>query len=82
MKSFLKTASALFAVALIAMGVASPAFADDATGPITTGTVTNTTQNKSYNNLTVAIKEADDNDTIELGPGNYTTLCRKPRQAR
>ena len=77
MKSFLKTASraaaALFAVALVTMGVASPAFADGATGPITTGTVTNTTQNKSYNNLTVAIKEADDNDTIELGPGNYTT---------
>ncbi len=47
MKSFLKTASravtALFAVALVTMGVASPAFADDATGPITTGTVTNTT---------------------------------------
>ena len=77
MKSFLKTASraaaALFAVALVTMGVASPAFADGATGPITIGTVTNTTQNKSYNNLTVAIKEADDNDTIELGPGNYTT---------
>lgn len=77
MKSFLKTVSrvvaALFAVALVTMGVASPAFADDATGPITTGTVTNTTQNKSYDNLTVAIKEADDNDTIELGPGNYTT---------
>ena len=77
MKSFLKTASraaaALFAVALVTMGVASPAFADGATGPITTGTVTNTTQNKSYNNLTVAIKEADDNDTIELGPGIYTT---------
>lgn len=77
MKSFLKTASravaALFAVALVTMGVASPAFADGATGPITTGTVTNTTQNKSYNNLTLAIKEANDNDTIELGPGNYTT---------
>ena len=77
MKSFLKTASravaALFAVALVTMGVASPAFADGATGPITTGTVTNTTQNKSYNNLTLAIKDANDNDTIELGPGNYTT---------
>lgn len=44
MKSFLKTASraaaALFAVALITMGVASPAFADDATGPITTVSIT------------------------------------------
>lgn len=83
MKSFLKTASrvvaALFAVALVTMGVASPAFADGATGPITTGTVTNTTQNKSYDNLTAAIKEANDNDTIELGPGNYTTYCNRPR---
>lgn len=81
MKSFLKTVSravaALFAVALVTMGVASPAFADGATGPITTGTVTNTTQNKSYDNLTVAIKEANDNDTIELGPGNYTTYVDK-----
>ena len=44
MKSFLKTASraaaALFAVALITMGVASPAFADDAAGPITTVSIT------------------------------------------
>lgn len=77
MKSFLKTASravaALFAVALVTMGVASPAFADGAPGTITTGTVTNTTQNKPYDNLTVAIKEANDGDIINLGPGNYTT---------
>ena len=41
MKSFLKTVSravaALFAVALVMMGVASPAFADGAPGTITTG---------------------------------------------
>ncbi|MCI6949117.1 MAG: InlB B-repeat-containing protein [Collinsella sp.] len=84
MKSFLKTASravaALFAVALVTMGVASPAFADGAPGTITTGTVTNTTQNKSYDSLTVAIKEADDNDTIELGPGNYTTYVENHGQ--
>ncbi|MGO5416976.1 InlB B-repeat-containing protein [Collinsella sp. LCP19S3_B11] len=77
MKSFLKTVSravaALFAVALVTMGVASPAFADGAPGTITTGTVTNTTQNKPYDNLTVAIKEANDGDIINLGPGNYTT---------
>ena len=40
MKSFLKTASrvvtALFAVVVVTMGVASPAFADGATGTITT----------------------------------------------
>lgn len=74
MKSFLKTASravaALFAVALVTMGVASPAFADDATSTVTTGSITNTTKKVSYKDLAVAIKDADDNDTIELGPGN------------
>ena len=72
MKSFLKTASravaALFAVALVTMGVASPAFADGAPGSIT-----NANSSKSYDNLIVAIKEANDGDTINLGPGNYTT---------
>ena len=77
MKSFLKTASravaTLFAVALVTMGVASPAFADDATGTVTTGSITNTTKNKSYSDLIAAIKDADDGNTINLGPGNYTT---------
>lgn len=77
MKSFLKTASravaALFAVALVTMSVASPAFADDATGTVTTGSITNTTKNKSYSDLIAAIKDADDGNTINLGPGNYTT---------
>ncbi len=80
MKSFLKTASraaaALFAVALVTMGVASPAFADGATGPITTGTITNTTKNKSYSDLIDAIRDADDGNTINLGPGNYTTYVK------
>lgn len=84
MKSFLKTASravaALFAVALIAMGVASPAFADDATGPITTVSITNTTKNKLYSDLIVAIKDADDGNTIKLGPGNYTTYIGKNQE--
>ena len=72
MKSFLKTASravaALFAVALVTMGVASPAFADGATGSIT-----NANSGRSYDNLIDAIKEAGDGNTINLGPGNYTT---------
>ena len=76
MKSFLKTVSravaALFAVALVTMGVASPAFADGAPGSIT-----NTTKKVSYDDLAVAIKDADDNDTIELGPGKYTTYLYK-----
>lgn len=72
MKSFLKTASravaALFAVALVTMGVASPAFADGATGSIK-----NANSGKSYDNLIAAIKDADDGNTINLGTGNYTT---------
>ena len=54
MKSFLKTASrvvaALFAVALVTMSVASPAFADGATGSIT-----NANSGASYDDLTAAI---------------------------
>ena len=69
MKSFLKTASravaALFAVALVAMGVASPAFAD--------GTITNPRfPEKSYTDLATATAEAQSGDTIKLGEGNYT----------
>lgn len=58
MKSFLKTASravaALFAVALVTMGVASPAFADDATGTVTS-TITNARTGESYSDLATAI---------------------------
>lgn len=75
MKSFLKTASravaALFAVALVTMGVASPAFADGAPGSITierggipTGVI--------YNDLKTATAAAQSGDTIKLGEGNYT----------
>lgn len=75
MKSFLKTASravaALFAVALVTMSVASPAFADGATGSIT-----NANSGASYDDLTAAIKAANDGDTINLGPGNYTTYVK------
>ena len=69
MKLFLKTASravaALFAVALVTMGVASPAFAD--------GTITNPRfPEKSYTDLATATAEAQTGDTIKLGEGNYT----------
>lgn len=71
MKSFLKTASravaALFAVALVTMSVASPAFADGATGSIT-----NARTGASYNDLATATAEAQSGDTIKLGEGNYT----------
>lgn len=71
MKSFLKTASravaALFAVALVTMGVASPAFADGAPG-----TITNARTGKTYDKLADATADAQTGDTIKLGEGNYT----------
>lgn len=71
MKSFLKTASravaALFAVALVTMGVASPAFADGA--PCT---ITNARTGESYSDLATATEKAESGDTIKLGEGNYT----------
>lgn len=79
MKSFLKTASravaTLFAVALVTMGVASPAFADDATGTVTgtvTSTITNKNSGKTYTDLATATAEAKSGETILLGEGNYT----------
>ena len=80
MKSFLKTASravaALFAVALVTMGVASPAFADGAPGTITTGSITIEHDGKPtgviYNDLKTATADAQTGDTIKLGEGNYT----------
>lgn len=71
MKSFLKTVSravaALFAVALVTMGVASPAFADG-----TPGTITNSRTGKTYDKLADATADAHSGDTIKLGEGNYT----------
>ena len=71
MKSFLKTVSravaALFAVALVTMGVASPAFADDVTS-----TITNARTGKTYDKLADATADAQTGDTILLGEGNYT----------
>lgn len=68
MKSFLKTASraaaTLFAVALVTMGVASPAFADS--------TITNKNSGKTYTDLATATADAKSGETILLGEGNYT----------
>ena len=79
MKSFLKTASravaALFAVALVTMGIASPAFADDVTSTVTgtvTSTITNKNSGKTYTDLATATAEAKSGETILLGEGNYT----------
>ena len=71
MKSFSKTAArtiaALFTIALLTMGVASPAFAD-----AVTSTITNARTGASYNDLATATAEAESGDTIKLGEGNYT----------
>ena len=77
MKSFMKTASrvvaALFAVALVTMGVASPAFADGATGiGHQHDTITNARTGKTYDKLADATADAQSGDTIKLGEGNYT----------
>lgn len=79
MKSFLKMASravaALFAVALVTLGVASPAFADDVTSTVTgtvTSTITNKNSGKTYTDLATATAEAKSGETILLGEGNYT----------
>lgn len=80
MKSFLKTASravaALFAVALVTMGVASPAFADGAPGTVTTGSITIEHEGKptgvTYNDIKTATTAAKSGDIIKLGEGNYT----------
>lgn len=85
MKSFLKTVSrvvaALFAVALVTMGVASPAFADDATGTVTTGSITIEHEGKptgeTYNDIKTATTAAKSGDTILLGKGNYTLYGEK-----
>lgn len=85
MKLFLKTASravtALFAVVLVTMGVASPAFADGATGTITTGSITIEHDGKPtgviYNDLKTATAAAESGDTILLGKGNYTLYGEK-----
>lgn len=71
MKSFLQTVSravaALFAVALVTMSVASPAFADGAPD-----TITNARTGKTYDKLADATADAQTGDTIKLGEGNYT----------
>lgn len=71
MKSFAKTATravaALFAVALVTLGIASPAFADD-----TTSSITIAGKSGTYTKLADATAAAQSGDTILLGEGNYT----------
>lgn len=67
MKTVSRAVAALFAVALVTMGVASPAFADG-----TPGTITNSRTGKTYDKLADATADAHSGDTIKLGEGNYT----------
>ena len=71
MKSLTRTAyraiAAFVTAAFVMIGLASPAFADGATGTITnqrTGTV--------YTDVAIATSEAISEDTLVLGEGNYT----------
>lgn len=61
--------AALLAVAMMLQMLPMLAFAEDAPG---TGEVWNKTQNKKYTSLVKAVAEAQSDDTIELGEGNYT----------
>lgn len=61
--------AALLAVAMMLQMLPMLAFAEDALG---TGKVRNTRTNQIYTSLKDAVKEAQSDDTIELGEGNYT----------
>ena len=61
--------AALLAVAMMLQMLPMLAFAEDALG---TGEVRNKTKNQSYPSLKAAVEDADSDDTIELGEGNYT----------
>lgn len=61
--------AALLAVAMMLQMLPMLAFADDALG---TGEVRNKRTSKVYTSLKEAVQEAQSDDTIELGEGNYT----------
>lgn len=61
--------AALLAVAMMLQMLPMLAFAEDAPG---TGEVLNKRTGKIYTSLVDAVREAESDDTIELGEGNYT----------
>lgn len=61
--------AALLAVAMMLQMLPMLAFAKDAPG---TGEVLNKRTGKIYTSLVDAVREAESDDTIELGEGNYT----------
>ena len=61
--------AALLAVAMMLQMLPMLAFAEDAPG---TGEVLNKRTGKIYTTLVDAVREAESDDTIELGEGNYT----------
>lgn len=66
--------AALLAVAMMLQMLPMLAFADDAPG---TGKVRNKRTNQIYESLVTAVEQAQSNDTIELGAGNYTLYGTK-----
>ena len=61
--------AALLAVAMMLQMLPMLAFAEDAPG---TGEVLNKRTGKIYTSLVDAVREAESDDTITLGEGNYT----------
>lgn len=61
--------AALLAVAMMLQMLPMLAFADDALG---TGKVRNKRTGTIYTSLKEAVQQAESDDTIELGEGNYT----------
>lgn len=66
--------AALLAVAMMLQMLPMLAFAEDALG---TGKVRNKRTNQIYESLVTAVEQAQSNDTIELGAGNYTLYGTK-----
>ena len=66
--------AALLAVAMMLQMLPMLAFAEDAPG---TGKVRNKRTNQIYESLVTAVEQAQSDDTIELGEGNYTLYGTK-----
>lgn len=71
--------AALLAVAMMLQMLPMLAFAEDAPG---TGEVLNKRTGKIYTSLVDAVREAESDDTIELGEGNYTLFEKNNNHAK
>lgn len=71
--------AALLAVAMMLQMLPMLAFAEDALG---TGKVRNKRTGTIYTSLATAVEQAQSDDTIELGEGNYTLFEKKNNHAK